>query len=316
MTFVGGREQAEFMTRLRGVDPGQCLVVPIDVGKRAGVAMIADRYHEVVVGPFEFPLTEPGFEVLAGHVARAEAARDAVWCRIGIEAAGHYHYPLVARLRDAGFDVVELNPGAVKEARAKLGQRRLKSDVRDCYATVELLVDGVGRPRPPRDEALAVQAAWAAHRRRKVAACAVLQNQVHAASDLAFPGLVGCYTDPFHRASLLVLLRELCDPERVQRLGVERLRSFVGRRGVRLFTPKAIQIVAAAREALRLPAVERQAASPIVAADMALFDHLRGEIVAAEQVLADILPATPRSGAHLHPRRLRGRRLRLRRRPR
>src|SRR5262249_11162336 len=156
-----------------------------------------------------FPLTEAGFAVLAGHIARAEASRSAVRCRIGIEAAGHYHYALTARLHDAGFDVVELNPGAVKEARAKLGQRRLKSDVRDCYAMAELLVAGIGRPRPQRDEALAVQAAWAAHRRRKVAACAALQNQIHAASDLAFPGLVGCYTDPFHRASLLVLLREL-----------------------------------------------------------------------------------------------------------
>jgi hypothetical protein len=54
MTFVGGRAQGEFMKRLRGVDPGRSLVVPIDVGKRAGVAMIADRYQEVVVGPFEF----------------------------------------------------------------------------------------------------------------------------------------------------------------------------------------------------------------------------------------------------------------------
>jgi hypothetical protein len=42
MTFVGGRDQAAFMTRLGGADPGQCLVVPIDVGKRAGVAMIAE----------------------------------------------------------------------------------------------------------------------------------------------------------------------------------------------------------------------------------------------------------------------------------
>jgi hypothetical protein len=42
-------------------------------------------------------VTQPGFEVLAGHIARAEAARDAVWCRVGIEAAGHYHYALAAR---------------------------------------------------------------------------------------------------------------------------------------------------------------------------------------------------------------------------
>ncbi len=51
-------------------------------------------------------------------------------CRVGVEAAGHYHRTVVARLRAGGVEVVELNPAQVKEARAQQLLRRLKSDER------------------------------------------------------------------------------------------------------------------------------------------------------------------------------------------
>ena len=35
MDFAGGRAQAEYMTRVRGIAPERCLVVPVDVGKRS-----------------------------------------------------------------------------------------------------------------------------------------------------------------------------------------------------------------------------------------------------------------------------------------
>ena len=96
--------------------------------------------------------------------------RDAVVCRVGVESAGHYHRTLVARLRSEGTEVVELNPAAVKQARAQQLLARLKSDERDLGAMAELLVRGGGRRSQVRDEAMAAQAAWIAHRRRKVAA--------------------------------------------------------------------------------------------------------------------------------------------------
>jgi transposase len=46
----------------------------------------------------------------------------------------------------------------------------LKNAARDCGAMAELLIRGTGRPPQCRDEALAAQGAWVAHRRRKVAA--------------------------------------------------------------------------------------------------------------------------------------------------
>lgn len=187
MPHVGGQLQAQFMARIRGRDLQRCLVVPVDVGKSTAMALVADHYGEVVVEPFEFPLTEPGFAVLASAIARSEAARSAEFVRVGVECAGHYHRTLVARLRAGGYEVVELNPAAVKESRAQQLLARLKSDARDLGAMAELMVRGAGRQPALRTDALATQAAWVAHRRRKVNARVALANQVIGELDLVFP---------------------------------------------------------------------------------------------------------------------------------
>jgi transposase len=62
---------------------------------------------EIVVAPFEFALTETGFAVLSAAISRAQHERDALVIRVGVEAAGHYHRTLVARLRAAGLEVFD-----------------------------------------------------------------------------------------------------------------------------------------------------------------------------------------------------------------
>jgi transposase len=293
MSYVGGRLQAEFMRRVRGCDPQRCLIVPIDVGKSAASALVADHFGELVVEPFEFSLTESGFSRLATEIARAETGRQAEIVRVGVEAAGHYHRTLVARLRVGGYDVVELNPRAVKESRAQQLLARLKSDARDLGAMAELMVRGSGRPPAERTGPLAAQAAWVAHRRRKVAARVALANQVLGQLDLVFPGLDGCFDELLDARAGRVIVAHVCDPDRVRRLGVEGLRRFVARRGVTLKRAKAAQVVEAARVALRLPAEERKTLGRVLAADVSLLRSVELEIAAAEAVLAEVLPDTP-----------------------
>ncbi len=293
MAHVGGLLQAQFMARIRGRDPERCLVVPVDVGKSAALALVADHYGEMVVTPFEFTLTETGFGLLAGSIARAEAVRSAEVVRVGVESAGHYHRTLVARLRAGGYEVVELNPAAVKEARAQQLLRRLKSDARDLGAMAELMVRGAGRCPAVRTDALATQAAWVAHRRRKVAARVALANQVIGQLDLVFPGLDGCFSDLLGARAGRVIVTDICDPDRVRRQGVEGLRRFVGRRGVALSRPKAAQVVEAARVALRLPDGERAVLGKVLTADLALLSSVDAEIVAAEAALSEVLATTP-----------------------
>jgi transposase len=291
--FVGGDLQGRFMARVRSVDPQRCLVVPVDVGKWSAMALVADHYGEVVVAPFEFRLDEPGVRGLLTAIDAAVSGRDAVVCRVGVESAGHYHRTLVARLRAGGVEVVELNPAAVKEARAQQLLRRLKSDERDLGAMAELLVRGAGRRPQVRDDAMAAQVAWAAHRRRKVAAHVALSNQVQGHLDLVFPGLGACFDGILHTKAGRVIVRDLADPDRMRRLGSGGLRRFVARRGVVLQRRKADQVLEAAKTALRLPIAERGPVVALLAADVALLDAIDTEIRRAEDALGGVLDATP-----------------------
>ena len=293
MRYVGGDLQQALMARVRGVDPQRCLVVPVDVGKWSAKALVADHHGEVVVDAFEFALDEPGVSALIAAVGGADASRCAVVCRVGVESAGHYHRTLVARLRAGGLDVVELNPAAVKQARAQQLLRRLKTDERDLGAMAELLIRGAGRPPRVRDEAMAAQAAWVAHRRRKVAAHVALANQVQGQLDLVFPGLSACFDGILRTKAGRVIVREVPDPDRMRRLGVDGLRRFVARRGVILRRAKAEQLITASRVALRLPVAERVALGVLLSADVALLDALDAEIDRAESALGDVLESTP-----------------------
>ena len=189
--------------------------------------------------------------------------------------------------------MVQLNPAAVKQARSQQLMRTLKSDERDLGAMAELMVRGGGRPVPARSDALAAQLAWVVARRRKLAAHQALANQVHSQLDLVFPGLAGCFADLLGAKAGRVILADICDPDRICRLGSERLRAFVARRGVRLSRPKTAQILDAARAALRLPQAERTVLATVLSADVALLTTLEAELARAESALAQILPATP-----------------------
>jgi len=290
--LVSSPSQAEYMARIRGLERERCLVVPVDVGKRSAMALIADHFHEVVVDPFTFDLNESGVELL---LAKADAYAEFVGAgsvRFGVEAAGHYHRGLVTRLDTGGRDVVEMNPAIVKDARGRIGARRVKTDVQDCLAIAELLIDGLGHTPTQRSLAMATQAAGAGQRRRKVEARGTLARQIHAQVDLAFPQLTACYSHGLEMASLRVILAHICDPARVVRLGPKRLRDYVVNRGVRMWASKAVQVVQAAREALTVEG-QRLAAQQFVARDMALLEATEAEIAECDRQLAEILPATP-----------------------
>jgi transposase len=247
----------------------------------------------VVIAPFTFPLTEPGVEGLRAAVAKAEAGRDAAWVRAGLEQAGHYHRTLLARLVEVGIEVALLNPSQVKENRNQSLLRSLKSDATDLGAMAELLIRGKGRPASAGEDAMAAQAALAAHRARKVKARSAVKNHVHASLDLVFPGLAGCFSDLLDTRLGRLLLTEGLDPERVRRLGPERLRAFCARRGVRVDRAKAVQVVEAARDALGLPPQVRAVHAEVLAADVALLGELDRAIGRAEDELAEVLPRTP-----------------------
>jgi transposase len=291
--FIGGTERATFVDRIRDVGRDRLLAAPIDVGKRTAAAMVCDFWGEIVTPPFEFELNEAGFSVLRSELARAEAKRNASWVRVGVEQAGHYHDTLVARLHEEALDVALLNPAQVKENRAQDLLRTLKSDARDLGAIAELVIRGKGRHLPPEEGPIARQVVAASHRRRKVKARSVLKNQVLSTLDLVFPGLDGCFTDMLNTKIGRLLLAEALTPERVARMGTQRLRIFARRRNVVLTRRKAAQLVEAADQAFRLPESRAAALRDVLARDVALLRNLETTITDIEATLAEILPDTP-----------------------
>jgi transposase len=293
MQFIGGSSQQEYVERTRGLDPSRCLAAGIDVGKYEALCLVADHRGEVVGEALTFPLNEPGVRALEALLAAAVVARAATSVRIGVETAGHYHRTLVARLVGAGHDVVELNPAHVKAARTQQGSRRLKTDLRDAAAILDLVIKGSGRAPQQRSDALVEQLVWAGVRRRRILARTALSNQLLGTLDLIFPGLDGCFDDLLGSKAGPVLLHDLADPARLHRLGVEGLRAFTARRGVRLQRRKAEQLHQAAADALRLPVAERVCRATVLAADLVVLDMLNNQIDQAEQHLAAVLPNTP-----------------------
>lgn len=293
MAFIGGARQEEFVRQLRGKDPDRLLAVPIDVGKRSAAALVCDFWGSLVVEPFTFALDEPGFRVFRAAVARAEAERQALLVRVGLEQAGHYHRTLEAKLRSEGLEVAVFNPSQVANNRAQDLLRSLKSDVRDLGAIAELLIRGRGWLAAELDATLVEQRALAAHRRRKVQSRRVLKCQVQSTLDLVFPTLSGCLNDPLDTKVGQLILAEGLDPVRIRRLGENRFRAFCLRRGVMVSRPKTHVLIEAARNALLLPPDVARVHAAVLRRDVELLAAIEGEIATAEEALAEVLPRTP-----------------------
>jgi transposase len=292
-SFAGGVAQAGYVGRVRDLPPQRCLVVPVDVGKRTAMALVADHYGQIVAEPFEFDLTLSGVGKLVAIIAAVRRRVSAESVRVGVEAAGHYHQALATTLRSHGFDVVELNPYQVKMARIQLGAARVKTDVRDCTAMVELLVRGQGWPLHRQDGAMAEQVVWVAHRRRKLAAAQALGSQVHALADLAFPGLTGCFRTGLEARTLRMLLATLPDPAQAAAMSAEELVHHARSHQVRMTRPKATQVIAAAGEAMCVPDAQRAAAAQLLIGEIKAFDTLQRDLAACDERLAQLLPDTP-----------------------
>jgi transposase len=290
MVHVHGARAQRLSARTRGVALDELVAVPIDVGKSTAAAMACDFTGQVLVPPFEFAMNRCGVAELA---ARVEARLPAVTrlVRVGVEAAGHYHRPLLAdRVLPAGWQVVELNPAWVTAQRRVNGSRGVKTDRVDLAAICDLLLAGRGHQVRAPVDALVELSAWVAHRRRRVHVRSGLKNQLTGQVDRCFPGLGACLSSLLDTKIGRLTVAEFSDPARLARLGVVRFRAFAAHRDVRVATTVATRLVEAARQAL--PTAEAAVARDVLAADLALLADLDGQVAAADARITAILPAT------------------------
>jgi transposase len=265
------------------------IVVAVDVGKTSAKVSATDSARKRLFGPVEFAMTRSALAATAHQVSAVVPASAQV--KVGVEAAGHYHRPVLDYRWPAGWEVLEFNPAHVAEQRRVAGRRRIKTDAIDLEAITELVLAGRGRLITDREVVIGELAAWAAHRSRRVATRSATKNQLLGQLDRAFPGLTLALPDVLGTKIGRLVAVEFGDPARLSALGVNRLIRFAAVRDVQLRRPLAERLVTAARDAL--PTRDGVVARRVLATDMGLLADLDAQVENAERELAALLPVSP-----------------------
>ena len=197
------------------------VVVAVDVGKTEFGFSVTDAARTVLLKPRTgCPMTGPSLARVVAEIV-AVLSMDAV-VRVGIEAAGHYHRPLLDARWPVGWEVLELNPGHVTEQRRVLGKRTIKTDVIDLQAMTELLLAGRGQPIRDRSLVLGELTAWSAHRTGRVSLRTATRNRLLGHLDRSFPGLTLALPDVLATKVGRLVAAEFADPARLAALGSSR----------------------------------------------------------------------------------------------
>jgi transposase len=258
------------------------VVVAVDVGKTTVALSVTDAGRHCLLGPVEFEMTGRGVDGVLALIRRRLARAD-VPVRVGIEAAGHYHRPLlVPSVWPAGWQVLELNPAQVVEQRRVQGRRRVKTDALDLEAITELILSGRGiRVGGGEAAVIGELGAWAAHRSRRIQTRTATKNQLLGQLDRAFPGLTLVLPDVLGTKVGRLVAAEFTEPKRLTKLGAGRFVLFAAARGLQVRRPLAERLVQAARDALttEVAVVARE----VLVADLALLAELSTQIELPKQ---------------------------------
>src|SRR5579883_2798683 len=101
--------------------------VGIDIAKRTHEAVLLDDAGEQLGKPLRFANTRAGAQELLARLHATGAS-----CLCAMEATGHYWLALYTFLRDAGVDVIVLNPLQTDAYRQSF-LRKAKTDQRDSW---------------------------------------------------------------------------------------------------------------------------------------------------------------------------------------
>lgn len=267
------------------------VVVAVDVGKTTVALSVTDAGRCRLLGPVDFAMTAPGLAGVLGRVRAVLPAADAA-VKVGIEAAGHYHRPLLTPSAwPAGWEVLQLNPAHVAEQRRVQGRRRVKTDAIDLEAITELVLAGRGDVVTVGDPVIGELVAWVAHRTRRVEVRTATKNQLLGQLDRAFPGLTLALPDVLGTKVGCLVAAEFADPGRLASLGVVRFIRFAATRGLQVRRLLAERLVTAARDALPTP--EAAVARQVLAADLVLLDDLDAQISTVDAELGRLVAASP-----------------------
>ena len=267
------------------------VVVAVDVGKTEFAFSVTDSVRSLLLKPRTgCSMTGPSLAQVVADISKV--LPDGAKVKVGIEAAGHYHRPLLgAGSWPLGWELLALNPGHVTEQRRVLGKRTIKTDVIDLQAMTELLLAGRGMPVRDRCLVLTELTAWSTHRSGRVVLRTATKNQLLGQLDRTFPGLTLALPDILGTKVGRLVAAEFADPARLAALGASRFIRFGATRGVRIRKTVADKLIQSARDAL--PTADAPVARAVLTADLALLADLDAQIEHANTELDRLVPLSP-----------------------
>ena len=84
--------------------------IGIDVSKGKSTVCAINHFGEMLISPVDVFHTKSSLKMLVGRI---QSLHDE--CKVVLEATGHYHYPVVAYLKQNGIPVVIANPLLMKK---------------------------------------------------------------------------------------------------------------------------------------------------------------------------------------------------------
>ncbi|MDI9916807.1 IS30 family transposase [Rhodococcus sp. IEGM 1379] len=109
------------------------IVVAVDVGKTTAAISATDTARHRLFGPVDITMTRSDLTALV--IRLTDCFPRSAQVKISIEAASHYHHPMLDYPSwPPEWEVLELNPARVSEQRRIQGRRRIKTDAIDLEA--------------------------------------------------------------------------------------------------------------------------------------------------------------------------------------
>jgi transposase len=301
---ISKQKRNRFIDQIRGLDPERILIVPIDMAKFSGKAMICNYYVDILIDPFSFSMDQSGIEKLISEIQCAVKQYNALKVFTAIESTGHYHEPVVRMLEGAGYPVVIMNAYSTAEERnSRLNWS--KTDELDLVTIAQALVNNKGTEFKLRSGIIKEMLTIARARRSEVRHLSTIKSEIRGLVDRVWLELQGFYlTDDaigkrievfsdFWGQNGIWILRNCFDPRRVLELGPEGIRKESKKDSIRWRKDTLERLMQAANKALQQPIDSLEAEKAYVKLKLDQYISIQKTVDYLEHQLEGLLVQTP-----------------------
>ncbi len=200
----------------------ETLVVGIDIGKETHYARAFDYRGMELARLLKFSNTDQGFERLGQWMRDICKQQEKTGIIVGFEPTGHYWFTLGDHLKRQGHKLAIVNPFHVKRTKELDDNSPTKNDRKDPKTIAMLVKDGRYREVYIPDDLYQELREAVSERERLQKQLTSIYNQVVRWLDIRFPEFTTVFKD-WRRNAALITLRSFSTPEKVVKLGVDRI---------------------------------------------------------------------------------------------